>query len=186
MDTWFAQYDALKAHRGPVDEREAQSWIALETFRRDESRDLSVHHITGSAIVLSERGVILLEHKHLGIWVQPGGHINPGENPQQAALRESREETGLPIRYPRDEIRLVHIDVHEGGRGHIHYDFRYLLQGMGVDPAPPLGESQAVQWCDRNTLLELADPGVIGLFTGLDPAQTSLCAHLHDLSVLIP
>ena len=38
-------------------------------------------HVTGSAIVVGRRGVVLLTHKRLGIWLQPGGHVDAGEAP---------------------------------------------------------------------------------------------------------
>ncbi len=37
---------------------------------------------------------------------------------------------------------LIHVDVHEGGRGHTHLDLRYLIDGGEADPNPPEGESQ--------------------------------------------
>lgn len=102
-------------------------------------------HVTGSAIVIGPRGVILLKHKRLGLWLQPGGHIDAGEAPWEAAVREAREETGLPVRLASTE--LVHVDVHAGGRGHTHLDLRYLVRVDGdPDPAPPAGESQEVFW----------------------------------------
>lgn len=105
-------------------------------------------HVTGSAIVLDGDGHTLLHrHKRLGIWLQPGGHVDPGETPPEAALREAVEETGVPVRHPDGGPRLVHVDVHEGGRGHLHLDLRYLLLGdasAAFDPAE--GESRQVQW----------------------------------------
>ncbi|HWL41302.1 MAG TPA: NUDIX domain-containing protein [Ilumatobacter sp.] len=102
-------------------------------------------HVTGSAIVVGPRGVILLKHKRLGLWLQPGGHVDPGEAPWEAAVRESREETGLPVTLTSPE--LVHVDVHAGGRGHTHLDLRYLVGVDGdPDPVPPEGESQEVFW----------------------------------------
>ncbi len=102
-------------------------------------------HVTGSAIVVGPRGVILLEHKRLGMWLQPGGHIDPGEAPWEAAVREAAEETGLPVTLSSTD--LVHVDVHAGGRGHTHLDLRYLVHVDGdPDPAPPDGESQQVFW----------------------------------------
>ena len=41
--------------------------------------------------------VLLLMHKKLNIWLPPGGHIELGEDPNEAAMRETKEETGLDI-----------------------------------------------------------------------------------------
>ena len=112
-----------------------------------DQRD-DVVHITGSAIVVGPRGTVLLEHKRLGMWLQPGGHVDQGESPWDAALREAWEETGLDVRFADGRPRLVHVDVHQGGRGHTHLDLRYLVDGGDADPAPPPDESQRVEWFD--------------------------------------
>ena len=134
-------------------------------------------HVTGSGIVVGARGVVLLEHKRLGIWLQPGGHIDPGETPWDAALRESREETGLVVSFagPVDDAgvpELVHIDVHEGGRGHTHLDLRYLIDGGDADPAPPVGESQQIDWFSWSAAIDRADPGLRGILLALTPHPT--------------
>jgi 8-oxo-dGTP pyrophosphatase MutT (NUDIX family) len=114
-------------------------------------------HVTGSAIVVGLRGVVLLQHKRLGFWLQPGGHIDGGESPWNAALREAREETGLDVRFAGDgEPRLVHVDVHAGGRGHTHLDLRYLVDGGDADPSPPADESQEIGWFDWDAAIERA------------------------------
>ena len=38
-------------------------------------------HVTASAIVVGRRGTVLHLHKRLARWMQPGGHIDPGESP---------------------------------------------------------------------------------------------------------
>src|ERR1017187_8893724 len=85
----------------PVDQREEASIAAtLERLSWPGDpfdRETNEHHLTASAFVVSSRGVILLRHRLLGIWVQPGGHIDPGEGPEEAALRETLEETGLAV-----------------------------------------------------------------------------------------
>ena len=105
-------------------------------------------HVTGSAIVLASDGRVLLHrHKRLGRWLQPGGHLDPGETPWAAAVRETVEETGLVARHPAGGPDLVHVDVHEGPRGHVHLDLRYLLHAdseVALAPAP--GESPDVAW----------------------------------------
>ena len=125
-------------------------------------------HITGSAIVVGPRGTVLLEHKRLGMWLQPGGHDDQGESPWDAALREAREETGLDVRFADGRPRLVHVDVHQGGRGHTHLDLRYLVDGGDADPAPPPDESQRVEWFDWSAAVGRAgDPRLAALLARL-------------------
>jgi len=166
------------AARQPVDERESRSIEQfLEAFDAlavpfDQESDPT--HVTGSGIVIGPRGVVLLEHKHLGIWLQPGGHIDPGETPWDAALRECREETGLDVRLagPLDDLgvpELIHVDVHAGGRGHTHLDVRYLIDGGDADPDPPEGESQLIDWFEWDAAIDRADPGLRGILLALAP-----------------
>jgi 8-oxo-dGTP pyrophosphatase MutT (NUDIX family) len=132
----------------------------------DQGADLT--HVTGSAIVIGARGVLLHRHKRLGLWLQPGGHLEPGETPWDAALREAGEETGLKVGWPGRPRGvavppLAHVDVHEGGRGHIHLDLRYEIRVVGEDdPCPPVGESQEVRWFSWSEAKNVADAGLAG------------------------
>lgn len=100
-------------------------------------------HVTASAIVVSDDcSVVVHRHKRLGIYLQPGGHVDGEESPEQAASRELAEETGLELKADR----LVHVDVHEGPRGHVHLDLRYLFR-LHTTPVfrPASGESNDVR-----------------------------------------
>ena len=52
-------------------------------------------HFTATAFVVRGDATLLHWHKRLARWLPPGGHIEQDEEPQEAALREVREETGL-------------------------------------------------------------------------------------------
>jgi 8-oxo-dGTP pyrophosphatase MutT (NUDIX family) len=123
-------------------------------------RDADPVHVTASAIVAGPRGTVLHLHKRAGIWLQPGGHVEPGEAPWDAALRETMEETGLPVRHPEAGPELIHLDAHPAGQ-HVHLDLRYLLLSDDVEPAPGHGESQHVRWFALADAIDVADDALI-------------------------
>ncbi len=93
--------------------------------------------------------------------MQPGGHIDAGEGPGEAALREATEELGLAVEHPEDGPLLIHLDVHEAALGHTHLDLRYLLLGADTDPMPPLGESPDARWCSWEEAGQMADAALV-------------------------
>lgn len=165
----------LAAHT-PADADEEQSMMTMDVeierlldARIDpfDQRDDPVH-ITGSAIVVGPRGTVLLLHRRLGMWLQPGGHVDPGEHPWEAALREAAEETGLAVTLAGGVPQLLHVDVHAGGRGHTHLDLRYLIDGGDADPDPPPDESQSVAWFDwPSAIARAGDPRLAALLARL-------------------
>jgi 8-oxo-dGTP pyrophosphatase MutT (NUDIX family) len=157
--------EAVRAHRA-ADDREALSrsiiLAELERLDRplDESADLT--HVTASALVVGRRGVVLHRHRRLLRWLQPGGHVEAGELPPEAARRECVEETGLPVTHPPSGPILAHVDVHTAARRHVHLDLRYLLWAPDLPPAPGPGESQEVAWFTWEAALEIADDALTG------------------------
>jgi 8-oxo-dGTP pyrophosphatase MutT (NUDIX family) len=161
----------------PVDEREDVSirltrdrltWLG-DPFSESEND----HHVTASAFVISSRGVILHLHRRLGIWVQPGGHVDPGETPHEACLRETLEETGLVVRHLTPP-RLFHVDVHPGPKGHTHYDLRYVLLSQPVDPSPPDHESPDVYWFNFEDAPTRAEPTLSAALVKLGQSRDEL------------
>jgi len=155
----------LLGHHRAVDDRERASLAAfldaLDRLARPLDRSADPTHVTASGIVVGRRGVVLHKHRRLGRWLQPGGHLDPGEAPAEAVLRECREETGLAVTHPAGGPLLVHVDVHQAG-GHLHLDLRYLVLGADADPAPPPEESQEVAWFTWAEAGRLADGALSG------------------------
>ncbi|HWZ65954.1 MAG TPA: NUDIX domain-containing protein [Patescibacteria group bacterium] len=121
-----------------------QEQIANETYEELISRKNFVGHITGAAFVVSKKSkrVLLLEHKALQKMLQPGGHVDYGDDgPLGGAYREVEEETGIrreSITYraavPGSPeipfyIETHHIPANELKKepAHYHHDFRYLF-----------------------------------------------------------
>ena len=105
---------------------------------------------------------LLVKHKKMGKWVQPGGHIEENENQEEAALREVQEETGLKVkligeRIPRDcdFILPLAIQKNEVKEDHYHLDFVYVAEVIGENKiVQNEEESDGIAWF---TLDEISD-----------------------------
>lgn len=74
-------------------------WIASGApLYRTRKPDVPAMHLVSYFVVLDEsRGELLLvDHRKAGLWLPPGGHVEPAEDPWQTVRRECREELGLP------------------------------------------------------------------------------------------
>jgi 8-oxo-dGTP pyrophosphatase MutT (NUDIX family) len=149
-DELWATVRAAVSSREPADDREvaarARILAELDLLPFPFSEEAGPTHVTASAVVVGTRGTVLHVHRRSGAWLQPGGHIEPGETPWDAAVRESVEETGLAVQHASADPELVHVDVHPAPRGHVHLDLRYLLTAPDDEPRPAPGESPDARW----------------------------------------
>jgi 8-oxo-dGTP pyrophosphatase MutT (NUDIX family) len=144
----------------PADEEEARDRDRILDFvlrnERPFDRAILEGHLTGSAITVSADGsrVLLLHHRKLDRWLQPGGHGDPGEAAgEEVALREVLEESGIEgLALHPAAPRPLDVDVHDiPARGsepaHEHLDLRYLVKApAGAALAPDLAELHEIRW----------------------------------------
>jgi 8-oxo-dGTP pyrophosphatase MutT (NUDIX family) len=153
-----ALLEELRAHVAG-DERERASLERLVEFVSTApdplSRTASTSHVTGSAVVASPDGrtFLLVRHRRLGRWLQPGGHVDPEDaSVQAAALREAREETGAADVEPvEDGGGILDVDVHpipafQDRPAHVHYDVRYLATSRSEAGPGEVEEVTGVAW----------------------------------------
>ncbi|MFP4229759.1 MAG: NUDIX hydrolase [Candidatus Nanohaloarchaea archaeon] len=107
------------------------------------------------AFIIKDRKILFLKHKKYGVWLQPGGHIEERETPDEAAKRETREETGLEVEIlddfrpetsfqnkSEDLPQPFNINLHRIEEGHWHLDFQYL--------ARPVDETSEKEYSDKD------------------------------------
>lgn len=106
----------------------------------------------GAGIVLfnsEHQRVLLLRRQKDGLWSVPGGKVNEGEYPWDAAIRETYEETGFRISSP-----FFHLGVNN--------HFLLLGKNLRFFRSPRLNpiEHSAYSWAKRGALPEPLYPGM--------------------------
>ncbi len=113
----------------------------------DATRDF-----TAGAFIVEDGKILLLNHKKLGFWVQPGGHVEEDETPDEAAVREALEETGLEVELLEKDEKVgessfnlpkpFNVNLHKIREGHWHCDFQYL--------AKPVRQIEEKEYADKD------------------------------------
>lgn len=126
-------------------------------------------HATSTAYVVSDNRTLLLWHTKLGMWLPPGGHSEPNEDPVQTACREAQEESGLEVEVipppnllicegpevlPPPVVILIEDIVRHDQPFHQHIDHVYFTRTRDwVDYEAPIPHGPA-QWMRKETLEE--------------------------------
>ena len=124
-------------------------------------------HHTATAYVVAGGHTLLLWHGKLGMWLPPGGHSEPNEDPVQTALREAEEEAGLAVEViapldlldvavprvlPPPAVILIEDIVRPDQPFHQHIDHVYFTAPAGtVNREAPIPHGPHV-WADAGRL----------------------------------
>ena len=118
---------------------------------------------TVAIFVVRDGKVLVIHHKKLDRWLPLGGHIELDEDPEQAALRETKEESGLDVeligeRPPttgpgtRALIGPRFLDIHRINETHEHIGMIYFARPKSGQTTLAPAEHHAIRWCDAQEL----------------------------------
>ena len=150
--------ESLLLRAGPVADPDVVE-RALELARSADPTDrdrFSPGHFTASGFVVSLDGssLLLIHHRRLNRWLQPGGHIDPEDtSPIAAAAREVTEETGIAVEPILQD--LIDLDIHSippraPEPAHEHFDLRFAFRALDetLIAADEVIDATWVQWDD--------------------------------------
>jgi 8-oxo-dGTP pyrophosphatase MutT (NUDIX family) len=124
-----------------------------------------VGHLTASSYIINPQkdSLLLLKHKFLNRWLQPGGHIDPSDSSLvNAALREAEEETGIAASgLQLINTNIFNVDSHtippNGKKNepqHVHHDVSFLFLCDTIKINIDEAESTAGKWVPFSELKE--------------------------------
>ncbi len=126
----------------------------IEFYDRYEDRferTLLGGHFTASGWLLNpaKTHVLLMHHKKLNMWIQPGGHCDGNPNVLEVAIKEAEEESGMcgitAMHHDIFDIDIHLIPARKNEPEHFHYDVRFLLQAP-TNIFFKNDESHSLQW----------------------------------------
>src|SRR5215468_664677 len=143
---------------------------------------------TVAIFVVQRARVLLVHHRALDKWLPLGGHIELDEDPEQAALREVREESGLDVellgeRPPTTEpgtralLAPRFLDIHRISATHEHIGMIYFARPRYASAALqlPTTEHHATRSCTREESQARSPP--------ISGAVKAYCEHgLRDMA----
>lgn len=109
----------------------------------------------GSTFVIDKKRnkILLIYHKKFQNWIQPGGHLKEGETPQQGAIRETFEETGVKVRLVNENPFII--EEYNNFVGNL-IDYQFLAEPIEENPElVNSSESFAVDWFSLEELKEI-------------------------------
>lgn len=123
---------------------------------------------TVEVFVVHKGKVLLRKHDKYGIWLSVGGHIELDEDPNQAAIREVKEEVGLDIEL--HDTRSIKIDTkefkeliapvslyrHPVSDTHEHVSLVYFAEAS-TDTVIPENETDVWRWCAKDDVDSLEE-----------------------------
>lgn len=156
--------EVLKSYRSTFEEEINFKTQFLDLLKDNDCflRSRLNGHMTASCWVTDQtkKNVLLLHHKKLNRWLQPGGHSDGDEDLINVASKELEEETGL-MHYSCS-TDIFDIDIHQIPRkkdipAHLHYDIRFSYIADKPDEFKKNHESIDLKWVNLEDVHDLCN-----------------------------
>lgn len=145
----------------PFDSREAADqadildWAASgEQLFRTVPPDTPPKHLVVYFVPVdaAQRCLLLGDHRKSGLWLPPGGHVEDGEDPRAAVVRETREELGIAAEFADDKPFFLTVTPTNGPNSHLDVDLWFVLRVTRSEAqlVPDQREFRSVRWFDLN------------------------------------
>ena len=120
-------------------------------------------HLVSYFVVVDGDHLLLVDHINAQLWLPTGGHVEPGEHPRAAALREADEELALKSKFLLDGPILITSTMTVGKTaGHTDVSLWYVLEGKrGKDILHDSSEFNEARWFQKDSIpLQKTDPNM--------------------------
>ena len=153
----------------PVDTAEAEHindavrWIeSTDDIFRVQKPDIPPKHLVSYAVLIDTTvgKILLMDHINAELWLPCGGHVEPGEHPMDAALRELKEELNMESKLLRNEPLFITVTQTVGKTaGHTDVSLWYAAAGNSNDETEyDKSEFNGARWFEFDEILN-GDPG---------------------------
>lgn len=132
---------------------DALSWLdsGVEIFRRQRPAT-PPKHLVSYFVLIDGDHILLVDHIKAGLWLPPGGHVEPSEHPKRTVQREILEELGIEADFLFPDPQFITATTTVGSTpGHVDVSLWYILRGdRWQDLAFDRSEFNQIRWFHRD------------------------------------
>jgi len=134
-------------------------------------------HLVSYFVLVDEDEILLVDHINAQLWLPTGGHVDVGEHPKQAAIREAKEELGINAELLYENPIFITVTKTVGlTSGHTDVSLWYVIKGSkNHNYTYDNSEFHSIKWFKLNEIpIDKSEPNLSRFFQKLALAKCSL------------
>ena len=111
-------------------------------------------HLVSYFVLVDGQHFLLVDHLKAGLWLPPGGHVDPNEHPRETAAREAQEELKIEPEFQWDEPQFITVTETVGRTpGHTDVSLWYVVRYARIQRIEfDRNEFRAIKWFHKDEL----------------------------------